>query len=84
MSDIRKIVAIMFTDIVGYTKLMGIDEQKTLKLLDENKNIHQSIIGRHSGMCIKEMGDGMLASFDTASDAVTAAIEIQKECTCIK
>ena len=76
----RKHSAIMFTDIVGYTALMGSDEDKAFEILSRNKEIHSKLIEKYNGTLIKEMGDGMLVSFDLASDAVYCAIEIQKEC----
>ena len=72
--------AIMFTDIVGYTKLMGSDEDKAFEVLKKNQDIHNELIQQFKGKLIKEMGDGMLISFDLASDAVRCAIEIQKAC----
>ena len=62
--------AIMFTDIVGYTALMGSDEDKAFEVLKKNQEIHNKLINQFSGTLIKEMGDGMLISFNLASDAV--------------
>lgn len=73
----RQLAAIMFTDIVGYTALMGEDEQKAFELLDKNRQLQKPIIEEFSGRFIKELGDGILASFNTVSDAVHAAIKIQ-------
>ena len=70
--------AIMFTDIVGYTALMGSNEDKAFEVLKKNQDIHKKLILQFKGTLIKEMGDGMLISFDLASDAVRCAIEIQK------
>lgn len=70
----------MFTDIVGYTALMEQDEKKAFDVLKKNLAIHQSVITEFHGRLIKEMGDGMLASFPTVSDALNAAIQIQKQC----
>jgi len=70
--------AIMFTDIVGYTALMGSDEDKAFEVLKKNQDIHKKLILQFNGTLIKEMGDGMLISFDLASEAVRCAIEIQK------
>jgi len=73
----RRLAAIMFTDIVGYTALMGSDEKKAFEVLRKNRNIQKPIIKKYRGKWLKEMGDGILASFDTASDAVRCAGEIQ-------
>ncbi len=75
----RKHAAIMFTDIVGYTALMGSDEDRAFEILSKNRKIHQELIQRYNGTLIKEIGDGMLISFDLASDAVYCAVEIQKK-----
>ena len=81
MSSARQLAAIMFTDIVGYTALMGRDEQMAFKLLDTNRQIHKQAIEQYNGKLVKELGDGVMASFNTVSDAVNAAIKIQKACT---
>jgi len=76
----RQLAAIVFTDIVGYTALMEQDEKKAFEILKKNLAIHQSVINEFRGRLIKEMGDGMLASFSTVSDALNASIQIQKHC----
>ena len=68
----------MFTDIVGYTRLMGEDEQKALQLVRRNRSLHKSIIRKHRGKWLKEMGDGTLARFKTTSDAVFCAGELMR------
>jgi len=74
----RKHAAIMFTDIVGYTALMGSDEDRAFETLRKNREIQSKLIKQFNGTLIKEMGDGMLVSFELASEAVRCAIEIQK------
>jgi TolB-like protein/class 3 adenylate cyclase len=81
MTATRQLAAIMFTDIVGYTALMGRDEQKAFEFLNKNRQIQKPIIEAHNGKWIKELGDGVMASFQTVSDAVNAAIKIQEACT---
>lgn len=78
-SHSRQLAAIMFTDIVGYTALMGRDEEKALQLLEKNRQIHKPLITKYDGHLIKEMGDGMLVRFDSAYNAVKCAIDIQME-----
>jgi class 3 adenylate cyclase/TolB-like protein len=73
-----KLAAIMFTDIAGYTKMMGLDEEKGLELIRKNREIHKPLIKKYKGKWIKEMGDGMLAQFDSAYNAARCAIEIQQ------
>jgi class 3 adenylate cyclase len=68
----------MFTDIVGYSALMGKDESDALALLKKNREIHKTCLTENKGKRLKEMGDGILSSFDTISDAVYCAIAIQK------
>jgi len=80
MSQIRQLAAIMFTDIVGYTALMGSDEKKAFELLDKNRKLQNPIIEEFHGRNIKELGDGILTSFSTVSDAVSAALKIQEIC----
>jgi adenylate cyclase len=79
-SSNRQLAAIMFTDIVGYTALMGKDEEKAFEFLNKNRAIQRPIIEQFNGRWIKELGDGVMSSFNTVSDAVTAAIKIQTAC----
>ena len=78
MSQVRQLAAIMFTDIVGYTALMGEDEQKAFDLLEKNRDIQRPIIEQFGGRWIKEIGDCVLASFSTVFDAVMCAGSIQQ------
>ena len=74
----RKLTAIMFTDIVGFTSLMRADEKKALNLLYYNRQLLEPIIKKYNGDILKEMGDGTLNSFSSAIEAVRCAIEIQE------
>jgi len=76
----HQLAAIMFTDVVGYTALMGKDEDAAFKLLEKNRQLHESTIKEFNGKWLKEMGDGVLLSFDAASDAVFCAKKIQEIC----
>jgi len=78
MPEDRRLAAIMFTDIVGYTALMGSDEDKAFKVLRKNREVQRPLIKKYRGEWLKEMGDGILASFHTASDAVRCAGAIQQ------
>ena len=80
MKQDRRHAAIMFTDIVGYTALMGSDEVEAFDTLKKNREIHIEILEKFKGVLIKEMGDGMLISIDLASDAVRCAIELKNAC----
>jgi adenylate cyclase len=79
-SQSRQLAAIMFTDIVGYTALMGHDELKAFEYLRMNRELQKPIIEQFGGRWIKELGDGVMASFQTVSDAVSAAVRIQEIC----
>jgi len=78
LTDQRKLAAVMFTDIVGYTTLMSKDEQKALKILQKNRDLQKSLAKKHNGEFLKEMGDGTLLCFQSALDAVRCAMEIQE------
>ena len=80
MPQSRRLAAIMFTDIVGYTALMGKDEKKAFELLRKNRDIQKPLINRYNGNWIKELGDGVLASFHTVTDAVYCAASIHEAC----
>src|SRR5437879_1704639 len=79
MSDpTRRLAAIMFTDMVGYTALMGEDEPTTLDLLTKKRALLKPLVQRFRGEWLKEMGDGALSCFQSAVDAVSCALEIQR------
>ena len=74
----RQLAAIMFTDIVGYTTLMSIDERKSLQFLQKQREILKPLIKQYNGKWLKEMGDGTISSFHSTLDAVNCAVEIQQ------
>src|SRR5664279_4653671 len=76
----RQLAVILFTDIVGYTALMGEDEQGAFDMLQLNRGIQKPLIEHYGGTWIKEIGDGVLASFTTVTDAVECACAILKAC----
>src|SRR5687768_11286392 len=80
MSQTRQLAAIMFTDISGFTSLMGNDEQKAHEVLKKNRALQKPVIEQFNGIVIKELGDGLLARFSTVSDALNAANKIQQQC----
>jgi class 3 adenylate cyclase/tetratricopeptide (TPR) repeat protein len=71
MPSQKKLAAIMFTDIVGYTRLMGEDENMAMDLVRTNRDIHKRLAKQYNGKLLKEIGDGNLLSFDSTSDAVS-------------
>ena len=74
----RKLAAIVFTDIVGFTKLSAGNEPAALSLLEKQRELLKPIVEKHGGSWLKEIGDGLLLSFETTKDAVDCAIEIQQ------
>lgn len=74
----RKLSVVFFSDIVGYTKLMGRNEEEAFELVTQNLRVHTEIMAKFNGQIIKELGDGILGVFETAEEALQASIEIQK------
>jgi adenylate cyclase len=76
----RRLAAILSADVVGYSRLMGMDEAGTLSRLNAlRRELIDPTIAAHSGRIVKLMGDGALVEFASAVDAVTCAIEIQRQ-----
>ena len=76
----RRLKAVLLADVVGYSRLMGLDEEGThVKLADYVKDLIEPKILAHHGRLIRSMGDGFLVEFDSAVDAVCCALEIQGE-----
>jgi hypothetical protein len=69
----------MFTDIVGYTTLMGSDHYKAMKLLKKNKKIQKVYVKKYHGVLHTELGDGTMSTFQSVSDAVDCAISLQQK-----
>ena len=82
MNDVnenRRLSGIMFTDIVGYSAVMGKNESAAMKLLEEHKNISRPIIEKYNGKILKPQGDGYMIDFSSVVDAVRCAMDLQKE-----
>ena len=73
----RKLAAIVFTDIVGFTELTAADQNKAADLLKIQRDIFKPLVNKYNGDWVKEMGDGLLLIFDTVMDAVECCIELQ-------
>jgi adenylate cyclase len=79
MSVQRRLAAILAADVVGYSRLMEQDETGTLAVLAERrKAILEPLFAKHRGRVVRLMGDGTLAEFASAVDAVQCAVDIQK------
>ena len=75
----RKLAAIMFTDIVNFSLMMGKDEDNTILLLDKHNEISNKIFSKYKGNLIKQLGDGNFVEFNSSLDAVKAAKELQQQ-----
>ena len=74
----KKLKAIVFTDVVNFTKISAEDEQKALGIIQKQREILKPIVIEHKGEWLKEIGDGLLFSFDSSLDAVRCSIMIQE------
>ena len=74
----RRLAAIIFTDIVGYTELSSKDEEKAYELVKQQRSLLRPIVNNFEGEWLKEMGDGLLLSFPSSKEAVNCAIKIQQ------
>ncbi|MFM9862420.1 MAG: RDD family protein [Micropepsaceae bacterium] len=75
----RKLTTIFCADVVGYSRLMGVDEHGTLKRLKECRELIQAFIERHRGRVVSWSGDAVLADFSSVVESVQCAVEIQRE-----
>ena len=78
MSETRKIAAILVADVVGYSRLAGADEDRTLaRLRALRSDLIDPTIAAHHGRIVKRTGDGSVIEFRSVVDAVRCAIEVQ-------
>src|SRR3989442_12587067 len=75
----RKLTAILSADVKGYSRLMGEDEEATIRTLTAYRDVFATGIHQHSGRGVESPGDTLLAEFASAVDAVQGAVEIQRE-----
>ena len=76
----HRFAVIMCADVVGYSRLMGIDEEGTLARLNAvRRNLFDPTIAEHRGRIVRAMGDGLLVEFNSVVDAVHCAVKVQSE-----
>ena len=74
----RQLKAVLLADVVGYSRLISVDEEGThVNLADCVKNLIEPQIAEYGGRLIRSMGDGFLVEFDSAADAVCCALDLQ-------
>jgi TolB-like protein/class 3 adenylate cyclase len=76
-TETRKLAAIMFTDIVGFSRQMGSNEARMLRVLAVHNEVIQQAVAEHHGQVIKTMGDGFLVDFPSVVNAVQCAQQVQ-------
>jgi len=75
----RKLAAILSADVEGYSRLMGDDEESTIRTLTNYRSAMTAIIQQYRGRVVDAPGDNLMAEFTSAVQAVTGAVEIQRE-----
>ena len=75
----RKLRAILSADVKGYSRLMGEDEDSTIRTLETYRQVMARLIEQHRGRVVDAIGDNLLAEFASAADAVQCSVEIQEE-----
>ena len=78
MAETRKLAAILVSDVVGYSRLAGADEDRILaRLRALRSDLIDPVIAVHNGRVVKRTGDGAIVEFRSVVDAVRCAIEVQ-------
>ena len=75
----RKLAAIFYADVAGYSRLTGADEEGTHRRLSEYLDFMSEIIGTHQGKVVHYAGDAVLAEFSTVTEALKSASAIQRD-----
>ena len=75
----RKLAAILSADVAGYSRLMGEDEEATVRTLTSHRERLSALIRKHHGRVVDSPGDNILAEFPSVVDAVRCSVEIQEE-----
>jgi len=75
----RKLTAILSADAKGYSRLMGDDEEATVRTITAYREVISTVVQKHRGRVVDSPGDNVLAEFASVVDAVRGAVEIQEE-----
>jgi class 3 adenylate cyclase len=73
----RRLAAIVAADVAGYSRLMGLDEVGTARILREHRKVTDALVAKHGGRLVKTTGDGVLLEFPSVVDAVECALVMQ-------
>jgi TolB-like protein/class 3 adenylate cyclase len=73
----RRLSAILAADVAGYSRLMGLDEVGTARVLREHRAVSDALVAKHGGRIVKTTGDGVLIEFPSVVDAVECAVAVQ-------
>lgn len=73
----RRLSAIVAADVAGYSRLMGLDEAGTARMLREHRAVTDALVAKHGGRIVKTTGDGLLLEFSSVVDAVECAVAVQ-------
>src|SRR6266566_2207870 len=74
----RRLAAIVAADVAGYSRLMGLDEAGTVRILREHRVASDALVAAHGGRIVKATGDGLLLEFPSVVDAVECAAAVQE------
>lgn len=75
----HRLLAILAADVAGYSRLMAADEHRTVAALDAAREVFRTQIESHNGRVVDMAGDSVLAVFETATGAVSGALDIQRK-----
>jgi adenylate cyclase len=73
----RRLAAVLAADVVGYSRLMGLDEVGTARTLREHRAVSDALVAKHGGRIVNTTGDGVLLEFPSVVDAVECAVAVQ-------
>ena len=75
----RRLSAILYADVAGYSRLTGENEERTHRVLSANLDLFSEVIRTHNGKVVHYAGDAILAEFTTVTEALSCAVEVQRE-----